>query len=140
MGGNADGDSSLSEGLDLGQVHGDRRLSHPLEAAPCVRDVEAGEADARLGGGVGRCERGLQPEVVELADGGVPGRPHLAVRPGVQLAHRRRRQAVGLLEHAVSPRPEVASGGASAEASLERVTVGVDEAGKRSRSRHGRRH
>ena len=62
---------------------------------------------------------------------------------------RRRRSApgrvrgrlVGLLEHPVAPRPEVGTGGAAAQRTLERVAVAVDEAGQRESltSGHNRR-
>ena len=140
MGGNADVDPPLAESLDLGQVRGDGGLPRLLEPTPRIRDVEAREADARLLGGLGSRKGGVEAEVVELAHGGVSGGQHLAVRAEVELAHRPGRVAVCLLEHAVAPGPEVTSGGSSAKGALERMAVGVDEAGERSRSRHGRRH
>ena len=90
VGGEADVDPPRAESLDVGQVRGHGRLSHLLEPTPRVRDVEAREADARLLGGLRSREGGVEPEVVELADGGVSGGQHLAVRAEVELAHRRR--------------------------------------------------
>ena len=45
MGGDADRDSRLAERLDLGEVRGDGRLTHPLEAAALVGDVEQDDRD-----------------------------------------------------------------------------------------------
>ena len=140
MGGDTDRDSPLTKRFDLGQVRAYRLLAHALEAAARVRDVEAREADPRLGSGVCCGEGGLEPEVVELSDGRVAGGAHLAIRAGVKLADGIGRLPFSLREHPVAPRPEVAPGGAPAERSLERVAVRVDESGKRDRSRHGRRH
>ena len=128
---------SASTSARYADTEGWRIRSSPPRA---VRDVEAREADPRLLGRLRRGEGGVEPEVVELADGRVAGGPHLAVRADVEVAHRGRRVPLRLLEHPVAPGPEVAAGGSSAERALERVAVRVDEAGKRDRSRHGRRH
>ena len=65
---------------------------------------------------------------MELADRGVARAAHLPVGRGVLRPYRLRRLPVGLGEHRVAPLPEVATLGAPAQAALERVRVGVDEA------------
>jgi CDP-diacylglycerol--glycerol-3-phosphate 3-phosphatidyltransferase len=76
---------------------------------------------------------------VELADGGVAGGAHLAVRPLVRRAHEVRGLMLGLRQHRLPPAPEVAARSRTAECTLERVAVGVDEAGQRESVSHGRR-
>ena len=76
------------------------------------------------------------PEVVELADGRVPGGEHLVVALLVGFADELGRLALGLGEHHVAPGPEVAAGRASAQRALERVAVGVHEARNAQRARH----
>ena len=68
-----------------------------------------------------------RPEVVELADGGVAGGAHLAVGVGVERADGVGRLPVGLGEHQLAPRPEVAAARAAAQCPLERMAVRVDE-------------
>ena len=82
-----------------------------------------------LGGGLDRGARLGEPEVVELADGRVPGVDASRGRP----ARSPMRTCSGVsdareLEHRVAPGPEVAALGAPAERALERMGVGVHEA------------
>ena len=140
MGGDPDGDPALAQALDLAQVLGDRALTHPLQAPPRVRHVEADEGHPGGGGGLGRRERRLEPEVVELADRSEPGGSHLPVRTLVEGTDRVGGLSVDLGQHPLAPGPEVASCRPSPERALEGVAVGVHEAGKRDHSFHGRRH
>ena len=114
VGGKADGDAGLAQGLDLVEIGGDRGLAHPVEPAALVGDVEQDERDPGVRRRLGRRKRLGGAEVVELADRRVSGSEHLAVDLGVVAPHRRGCRAVCLLEHAVAPRPEVGSGGTAA--------------------------
>ena len=122
--------------LDLLEVLGDGVLPEAGETSARIRDVEEDERDPgrlrRLGG---RARFG-DAQVVELADGRVAGREHLAIAVLVRLADELRRLPLGLREHDVAPRPEVAPRSASAQRALERVAVGVHEARKSERARH----
>ena len=100
VGRDADGDPAIAQPLELAEVRGDRRLAHPLEAPPRIRDVKADEGDPGLDRCFGRCERGLEPEVVELADRREPRRAHLPIRSVVQLA-----DGVGRLSSASASMP-----------------------------------
>ena len=82
VGGDADGDSGGAERLDLVEVGGDGGLAHAIETAALVGDVEQHDRDPGLRGRLGRRERLRCTEVVELADGGVSRRAHLAVHLG----------------------------------------------------------
>ena len=131
-----DGDPVGAELLDLAEIVGNRVLSKARDASAPVRDVEEHERDT---GRVGRLVRRAslrRSQVVELTDGRVSGCPHLAVAVLVRLAHELWRLPFRLREHHFSPRPEIAAGGASAHAPLERVAVGVDESGKHERLGH----
>ena len=130
MGGDADGDSRRAERLDLLEVGSDAGLAHAVEAAALVGDVEQDDRDPGRRCRVGRGKRLGGAEVVELADGRVPGGAHLAIDVRVVLSDRVRRGAIGLLEHPVAPRPEVGAGSPAAQGALERVAVAVDEAGQ----------
>ncbi len=136
MGRNADGHPCRPEGFDLVQVVRDRRLAHPLETTPFVGDVKQHDLDARLRRSLGRGERLGDPEIMELADGREPGSTHLFIHQRIVRPHRRGCRPVRLLEHLVSPGPEVGSGGTSAQRSLKRVAVAVDESGDRETSAH----
>jgi hypothetical protein len=140
VGGNPHRDSTPAQLLELLEVRGHRRLTHPLQAAARVGDVQAHEPEPRLGGGLRGRESGVEAEVVELADRREAGSAHLAVGRGVELEHRPRGLGLGLGQHALAPGPEVASRGPAAKRALEGMAVGVDEPGERHRSRHGRRH
>ena len=140
VGGEPDGDTAPAEPLDLLEIRRDRRLSHALEPATRIGDVEAHERDPGavccLRGGIRR----LEPEVVELADRREAGGSHLAVYPLVERAHRLGRLTLRLGQHAVAPGPEVATRGAPAKRPLERVAVRVHETRERDHSCHGPRH
>ena len=88
VGGDADADPVGSQLLELAQVRGHRLLPEALDPAARVGDVEEDELDPRLGRGLGRRARLLEPEVVELADRRVAGRAQLAV--DVRVARPRR--------------------------------------------------
>src|SRR5262245_65970284 len=137
VGGKADGEVAFAEVFDLVQVRGRRGLAEALEPASRVCDVEEDERDVGGFCGFGGGQRLLEPEVVELADGGVAGGEHLPVPLLVVGAGGFRRLSVGQVEHRVAPGPEVAALGAAAERPLEGVAVRVDEAGDREPVRHG---
>jgi hypothetical protein len=90
VGGEAHGDASSPELLDLREVRRHGGLAHAFEPPARVRHMETDEPDLRLGGGLRGGDRRLEPEVVELPDGRVAGRAHLPVRAQVQLPHRPR--------------------------------------------------
>ena len=127
VGGDADPQASAAQLLDLRQVVGRRPLAEPGKAAARVGGQEQGQLDRSLVRGVGRGERLLEAEVVELAHGRVTGCTHLGVRPDVRRAHRVRRLPLGLGEHHVAPGPEVTALGASPQRPLEGVRVRVHE-------------
>ena len=99
------------------------------------------EQDELDPGRVGRLrgrERLGDAEIVELPDRRVAGREHLAVRPLVLGPNEIGSLPLGLREHRVAPRPEVAARGAPAHGALERVAVRVHEARESERARHAR--
>src|SRR4029077_17408413 len=136
----SDADPVTAQLLDLPQVLRHRRLSEAVEPAACVRDVEKDELDARFLGrfGCGACL--LEPEVVELADGGVACAEQLAIDVDVARPDLSRGLTPGELEHRVAPCPEIVALRAPAQGSLERVTVGVDEAGDPRQLGHAAEH
>ena len=136
VGGDADRDSRRPEGLDIVQVGRNRRLAHPLEATPFVRDVKEHDLDPRLGRSLGGGECLGDAEIVELADGRESGSTHLPVHRHILVRTDAGRCPLRLLEHSVTPRPEVGPRGAPAESALKRVAVGVDETGKREGGAH----
>src|SRR5215210_6453925 len=136
VGGEADANALAGEVLDPAQIPGRRALAEAVEPAAAVSGVEEDELDSRRVGGLGDREGLLEPEVVELADGGPAVREHLAVHALVALAHARGGLASSELEHRLAPAPEVAASRRAAERSLERVTVRVDEARQGQALRH----
>ena len=98
--------------------------------------MEEDECDSRgLRGLRGRVSL-VDTQVVELSDGRVSRGEHLAVGELVPRAYERGRLLLGNGEHRLAPGPEVASRGASAQRPLERVAVGVHEAGESQPARH----
>ena len=109
-----------------------------------VQRVEQGDADPGFGGGgrerlahlvrvgVRRAVR-LVVEVVELADARDAGQRHLGERGPRQPVVAVRLQPFGGPVHQLAPRPERASIGlrTRAQGAMERVAVGVGEAGDR---------
>ena len=79
VGGDTDPDPAAPQLLELAEILGHRLLAEAVDPAARVRDVEQDELDSRLRRRLGRCPRRLQPEVVELSDRCVAGRPQLAV-------------------------------------------------------------
>ena len=138
VGGEADPDAAPAQVLDLIQVLGRGGLAEAREPASRIRGVEEHELDARGLGGFGRGQRLLEAEVVELADGGVAGRAHLAVDELVAGADALGGLLVRQGEHGVAPGPEVAALGTASQRALEGMAVRVDEAGNRQPVRHGR--
>ena len=135
VGGEADAGAALPEPLDLPEVVVDRRLPESLEAAALVRGEQEHELEPGRSAASTAANASASAEVVELADGGVPGGAHLAVRPRVRHADEVRRLARGLREHRFAPRPEVATGTPPAQRALEGVRVRCDERRAGSRDR-----
>ncbi len=138
VGGNPDPDPVSAQLLDLIDVRGHRVLPEALQAAARVGDVKEGELDSRLGRSLGRSMRLREPEVVELADGGVPGRAQLAIDRRITRSHPFRGLTPRELEHRLAPRPEIGAFGPPAQRPLERVAVRVDEARDPRRLLHAR--
>ena len=115
--------------LELAEILGHRLLAEAVDPAARVRDVEQDELDSRLRRRLGRCPRRLQPEVVELSDRGVAGRPQLAVDLDVARSDVSRCLTPGQVQHRLAPRPEVPALGAPAQRPLERMAMRVDETG-----------
>src|SRR4051794_23906666 len=136
VGSDADADPIGSQLFELTQVRGHRLLAEALDPSARVRDVKEDELDLRLGRSLGGRARLLEPEIVELADGGVPGTAELPVDVRVARPHVLRRLTAGELEHRLAPRPEVLALGPSAQRTLEGVAMGVDEPGDPLRVRH----
>ncbi len=130
MGGDADAGAAFPEPLDLPEVVDDRRLPEALEAAALVRGEQQHELEPGRSGRLDGREGLREPEVVELACGGVPGGAHLAVRPRVTRADTVRCLARSLREHRFAPRPEVTTGTPPAQRALEGVRVRCDETGQ----------
>ena len=122
--------------LHLAEVLGDRALTEAVDPAAAV----GGEKQDELDPGLPRClDGGMRlggPDVVELADGRIAGREHLAVGLHVALADVSRGQTPGQVQHGLAPGPEVAALGLAAQGALERVAVRVDEAGEREPGGH----
>jgi len=136
VGRDTDPEAACSCVIDLAEVGRNRGLTEACEAAASVRGKQEHERDPGLLGRLGGGERLVVPEVVELADGRVPGPPELAIDLGVLAAHELGRLPLGLGEHPVSPRPEVVARRAAPQRPLERVAVRVDEARHRERLAH----
>ena len=125
----ADADPALGEALDLRQIGRDARLAKAIHAAAAVGGVEDDDLDPGRRRGVRRGERLLEAEVVKLADSRVAGREQLAVSQLVLGPDRCGGLADRLGEHRLAPGPEVGARASSAQGALERVRVGIDEAG-----------
>ena len=132
----SDAESRGPQGFDLGHVRRDRLLTKAGEPASRIGHVQEHELDARCRGGLRRSERFGDAEVVELSDGRVPGRAHLAVCLLVGAPDECGCLTFRFREHRLAPRPEILSRGASPQRSLERVTVGVHEPRESKRARH----
>ena len=100
--------------------------------------MEQHELDADVSRRVGGRKRLGEPEVVELSHRRPTRGEHLAVDVGVEIAHGVGGVPVCFREHAVTPGPEVATGGASAQRPLKACAVAVDEPWERERCGHGR--
>jgi CDP-diacylglycerol--glycerol-3-phosphate 3-phosphatidyltransferase len=125
MGGDPDSDARGAQRLELREVRRDRLLPEAVDPATRVRDVEENDLDPRIAGSLDRGVRLRVPEVVELADRGVPRRAELAIDVRVRRAHALRRLPRRELEHRLAPRPEVRARGPLAERALEGVAVGI---------------
>ncbi len=132
-----DGDPSGPQLLDLLEILGHGGLSEAGETTARVGDVEEDDRDSSgvcgLRGSVGLGDT----QVVELADGRVSRSEHLAVCELVLRTHQHGRLPVGSGEHRLPPGPEVVSRSAPSERPLERVAMGVHEAGESQPARHG---
>jgi CDP-diacylglycerol--glycerol-3-phosphate 3-phosphatidyltransferase len=136
MGRNADARSFGTKLLDLREVGGRRLLAKPLDAPATVGGQQEHELDLRSTGGLDGRLRLREPDVVKLADGRIPGIPHLAEGGLVVEPDPSRGQAAGQLQHGIAPAPEVPALRSPSQRPLERVAVGVHEAGKRKPLRH----
>jgi hypothetical protein len=138
VGGDADVDPAGPQLLELAEVRGHRLLAEALDAAARVGDVEEDELDSGFHGRLGRRASLLEPEVVELADRGVPGGAELAVEGGVLAPDALRRLPGGDLQHRLPPSPEVAALDPSPQRALEGMAMRVDEARDPRRLWHAR--
>ncbi len=124
---------SIAQGLDLCEVRRDGLLPEAGETTASIGDVQQDERETDglrcLGGSLGLVEA----EVVELADGRVPGGTHLAIGRLVRRPDELGRLALRFRQHRLAPGPEVTSRAAPAQCTLERMAVGVDEAGQDER-------
>ena len=73
MGGDPDENAAFTQRFELTQVLGNAFLPKSCDPTAAVSRVEQDKSDPRLLGGVRGCERLLEPDVVELADGGIAG-------------------------------------------------------------------
>src|SRR5262249_27999995 len=129
-GGDPDAYSPPPEGLDLTEVLGGGVLAEARQTSPRVGGEQQDEDDPGLLRGIGRCERFVEAEVVELADGRVARGPQLAVDGCVPGGDGLGGLALRLGEHALPPAPEVVPCSGAAQRALEGVRVRVDEPGQ----------
>ncbi len=108
------------------------------QAAPCVGGQQHHDPHARLLGRLGRRERLVEAEVVELADRRVAGPTQLPVDLDVLTPDELRRLPLRNGQHRLPPAPEVAVPAVSPQSTLERMAVGVDESGQGEGLGHGR--
>src|SRR5947207_12598711 len=138
VGGKADRDATAAQVVHLPEILGRGLLTEARQPAALVSRQEQHDADARLLCRLDCRERLVVAEVVELAHRRVAGRTELAVHVDVLAADGVRRLSLRLPEHELTPGPEVAAAGASAQRTLERVAVDVHEAGQGEGLGHGR--
>jgi CDP-diacylglycerol--glycerol-3-phosphate 3-phosphatidyltransferase len=138
VGGQADGDPASAQFLQLPEVQSHRFLPKARQAAALVRREKHDDPDPRLLGRLDSRERFVQPEIVELPDGGVTSEAELPVDLDVLPPHELGRLALRLGQHQVAPGPEIASAPASSEGPLESVAVGIDESRQAEALGHGR--
>ena len=124
-----DADTVGAKRLHLSQVLRDGLLAESGDAAAEVAGVEQHERDPGLGCRLSGGASLLRPEVVELADRGEPVRAELAVDLDVLPPDSSTVSDSASASIAVAPRPEVTAPVAAAQGALERVAMGVDEAG-----------
>jgi hypothetical protein len=136
VGGNADAHAGGPQLLQLREIVGDRLLPEPLDPAAAIGGKQQDELDAGLGCGLDGSLRLGEPEVVELADGRVPGVEHLAINLDVAGANLLCRQRGRQLEHRLAPAPEVVALVSASQRALERVRMGVHEARQGESLRH----
>ena len=86
VGGDADANTALAQGLELAQVFGHALLTESLDPTACISRVEQDKGNAGLLGGFSGGERLLEPQVVELADRRVAGAEELPIDVDVVLA------------------------------------------------------
>ena len=128
MGGKPNTGTEGAQRLHLGQIVGHRVLTEPVESAAAIGGQEEDELDAGLPCRGDRRLRLGEADVVELADRGVAGGSHLAVRLHVALVNRDRGQAFRQSQHGLPPGPEVSALDLPTQGTLEGVAVGVHEA------------
>jgi CDP-diacylglycerol--glycerol-3-phosphate 3-phosphatidyltransferase len=138
VGGEPDTDVAAAQVLDLMQVVRHRVLPKAREAAAPVRGEQDDDPHTGLLGRLDRRERLGEAEVVKLADRRVPASAELAIDLRVLPAYELGGLALRFGEHRLAPGPEVAAAAAAAQGPLERVAMGIDEAGQAEGLGHGR--
>src|SRR5512133_1509058 len=138
VGGESDTDVAAAQVLDLMQVVRHRVLPKALEAAAPVRGQQDDDLHAGLLGRLDCSERLGEAEVVKLADRRVPASAELAIDLRVLPAYQLGRLALRFGQHRLAPGPEVAAAAAATNGTLERMAVGIDEAGQAEGLGHGR--
>src|SRR5439155_11345464 len=123
VGGDADADPRVAQLLEPAEVFVDRGLAEALDPASRVRRVEEHELDAGFDRGLCRGVCFAEPEVVELADGGVARGAQLAVDPDVVLADARRSLTPRQVQHGLAPGPEVLALVPAAQRPLKAVAL-----------------
>jgi hypothetical protein len=118
VGGDADVEPARAQLLHAREVVVDRRVAEARMAAARVGGGQQHDREAGRRGGVGHRERhrvrllvrravGAVVNVVELADGTVAGRRHLAVDAARDVVHARGVEPLGERVHALAPAPEI---------------------------------
>ena len=109
MGSDSDRNPAPAQVLNLPQVLRHRLLPEARQASASVRREQDDDADPCLFCSVHRRYGLLEPEVVELADGGVTRSTQLPVDVHVLTTNEVGRLALRLGEHQLTPAPEVRS-------------------------------
>src|SRR5215218_1835965 len=126
----ADTESVSLELFELGQILRGRALAEARAAITGVGREEKRDLDVGVRGGLDGGARLGEPEVVELSDGRVPSRPHLAIRSRVLSTDGLGCVSLGLRDHRLAPGPEVTARPAATQRALECVAVRIDEPGQ----------
>jgi CDP-diacylglycerol--glycerol-3-phosphate 3-phosphatidyltransferase len=138
VGGEPDANVSAAQVLDLMQVVRHRVLPEAREATAPVRGEQDDDLHAGLLGRLDCSERLGEAEIVKLADRRVPASAELAIDIRVLPAYQLWRLTLRFGQHRLAPGPEVAAAAATTQGTLERMAVGIDEAGQAEGLGHGR--